>query len=134
MTEYPELIAEIERFERLLPGGVEVDADYLDLSYIRGARVANRVADDAVAGRTDYFETLFAHIEDVLGWATLDLREFIIVGVIEDIQNAILNRGSKLNDWHRWLGPRTLEAWDIVDRYWRGKVPPKRFNRFIAGD
>jgi hypothetical protein len=74
-----------------------------------------------------------AALERSLQAADSALRNLLIVGLIEDIQNGLLKDGVDLTDWERELGPSTRVAWAAVAAMWSGTLPPADFNRLVDG-
>lgn len=56
----------------------------------------------------------FAALERCLVTADSAHRNLLIVGLIEDVQNALLNTGRDLESWEPHLGPDSLRAWSAV--------------------
>ena len=49
------------------------------------------------------------------------LRELIVIGFFEDVQNLALGRGLALDSFVPFLGPKSREAWDQLERFWAVK-------------
>ena len=101
--------------------------------YIVLAELANHLVDKKRAGQTDGFDDLFNVVETLLGGASPDARDLIIVGFLEDIQNVWLNAGGDLASWTRWLGSSTASAWAALIKMWSGEMPPDQFNSVVRG-
>ena len=84
-----------------------------------------RRGDDS--GFADVFET----IERLVGSGDSAIRNLVIVGFLEDLQNISLNKSIELAAWNRWLQPQTRMAWDMVVKFWNGELTPDAFNSFV---
>lgn len=83
-----------------------------------------RLADDDLS-------PLFAQVETRLLGADAEERALLIVGLLEDLQTASLNRGLALVTWEPLFGERTRTAWAKVIDLWSGILPPAEFNEFV---
>jgi hypothetical protein len=78
------------------------------------------------------FGRFFELVEDLLA-GTPATRNLVIVGLLEDLQNASLHSDLSLTYWDRFLGSRTRDAWKAVIDVWASRIAPSEFNRFVDG-
>jgi hypothetical protein len=109
----------------LASGGIGPDEPYNAMTVL--ARTLLEVRADA---SIDLAQTFHA-VESELFGADAEARNLIIVGLLEDLQNASLHAGVPLDAWMPSLGPTTLAAWTMLERLWTGMVSPAEFNAFI---
>ena len=95
--------------------------------------LAQRLVASMQADETAHFDQVFDTVETILGSASPETRDLIIVGFLEDLQNISLNRAVGLTAWTVWLGTNTREAWDTLEAAWSGRVSPAQFNDAIRG-
>jgi hypothetical protein len=95
-------------------GEVAVDEPYSQMALL--ARIVVDVKDQSD------MEAFFESLESRLGAADGSTRSLLVVGLIEDIQNAILNRGLSMEEWRPLLGRETATAWEMVEGVWNGSV------------
>lgn len=104
-----------------------------DEPYNHLGQLAQHLVNAIKAGKTDGFAPVFAEVEDQLATASPEVRDLIIVGFLEDLQNISLNRDVPTTAWAPWLGKKTAEAWKVLQDMWSGKLPPAEFNSYVRG-
>lgn len=109
------------------PAAVEVGA------YSVTAELARHLAARAHANETHGFDVLFQTVEAALDEPRAEVRNLVIVGLLEDLQDVSVNSGVALDYWLPWLGPETRSSWTALQRFWAGELTPDQFNTFIAG-
>jgi|SRR5215469_12907720 len=64
------------------------------------------------------------------------LRELIVIGFLEDVQNLLFGQGLALDSFVPFLGPKSREGWDELERFWAGSVllEPQLSCSYGAGD
>jgi hypothetical protein len=102
----------------------DLDTPYVALGHL-GARL---IAFDEADAQTD-FGPLFAEVERLLVSGGPILRDQLIVGFLEGLQN---QAGDSADRWRRLLGPETPTAWDVLYDVWAGRMTGRDFQRFIA--
>ena len=95
--------------------------------------LAQRLVACMQADETKHFGNVFESVETILGRASPETRDLIIVGFLEDLQNISLDGPLGLSAWTSWLGTSTREAWDTVEAAWSGRLSPAQFNDAIRG-
>lgn len=90
------------------------------LPYVDMAEIVRFLVNKLKAEATDYFPTFFGNVEAILLHADESVRNLIIVGLFEDIQNIA---GQEI-DYHRafnpWLGNSSLREWRALIDSWEG--------------
>jgi hypothetical protein len=104
-----------------------------DEPYNHLGELANHLVDAMKAGKVDGFAPVFAEVERQLKIASPEVRDLIIVGFLEDLQNISLNRELPMTAWTPWLGEKTAEAWKVLDDMWQGRLSPADFNSYVSG-
>jgi hypothetical protein len=72
-------------------------------------------------GRTGHFPAIFDLIERCIVEGDKDDRyvsEFAVIGVLEDLQGAVLRKGLPDDAFFPWLGRESKEAWNDLHRFW----------------
>jgi hypothetical protein len=85
--------------------------------YLAMGELSHYVVERYAQGATEEFPKLFAMIESLLENPSPELENLIIVGLLEDIQNVASHRDFGMSPFQKWLGPRTLVAWDDIRAY-----------------
>jgi hypothetical protein len=70
-------------------------------------------------GKTACFEAFFEDVEQVLSHGNLAIRNFIIIGLFEAIQN--IGGPEYYSAFNQWLGPHSQKGWDWVIDLWEKK-------------
>lgn len=88
------------------------------LAYIDIGGIARFVVDKTLAKQTEPFSVFFENVEEILVHGDAFVKNLVIVGLFEGIQN----RGGKEIDYYRgfdkWLKNESLKAWrDLID-FW----------------
>jgi len=85
------------------------------------ADISRFIANKKLSGEVEYFEIFFENVETIFTNADETVRNLIVVGLFEDIQNI----GGKEIDYYRsfdqWLKPNSLKAWRTLIDFWEGK-------------
>ena len=132
--------AERERVTRELIELARVPADDIDeerteegefLSYMALGVVARRVIEWRGRLDSDEATTFLKRIESLVEAGSPNVRELIIVGFIETLQNNLLNNGLTIAPWEEHLGPRTCRAWRGVEDLWTSRMRPSEFKRRV---
>jgi hypothetical protein len=105
--------------------GIGVDEPYNQMTVLAQVLVANH------ADLTDDLARLFDAFENHLAAADPGARNLLIVGFLEDLQNASLHANLSLDWWSDWFGPLTREAWSTVQALWSGTISAAAFNAFV---
>jgi hypothetical protein len=72
-------------------------------------------------GKNDEVQHAFDLMEYWLKDGSKSLQELIVIGFFEDVQNLALGQGLALDSFVTFLGPRSHEAWDELEKFWAGK-------------
>ncbi len=86
--------------------------------YNDAAVIAHHLVDSFELGEISEFPAAFALLERCLVEGDEPVRELVMVGVIEDIQNIASHRSCGPDVFVAWLGPASRAAWDEVNRWW----------------
>jgi hypothetical protein len=93
----------------------EPAGDYNDLGVL-----AQWVVDRMAAGDHDCFAMLFSELEALLSNASPELRDLLVVGFLEDIQNVSTNRDIDPDVVLPFLGRESRRGWFDLIRLWHG--------------
>jgi hypothetical protein len=85
------------------------------------------------AGKVDGFQPVFGEVERQLAIPSPGVRDLIIVGFLEDLQNLSLNGNVAPSAWKPWLGKKTSEAWKVLEDFWLGRLPQGQLNSYVRG-
>jgi hypothetical protein len=100
--------------------------EYTDLGVL-----AEWVVDQMIAGKFDCFSSLFAEVETLLQDASTDVRNLLIIGLLEDIHLWVMGKyGDKVSEVNPdqllpFLGNETRREWFGLVRYWDRWEPGK---------
>jgi hypothetical protein len=121
----------LDQLSATVPDGVPHNNLSQGLAYSRAGDIAHALVANLDAGQTSYFSEFFAELERLLAAPTPEIRELLVVGLIEDVQNVSLNSGVALQRWQPWLGPVTRLGWDVIVGLWAGKVTGPELARYL---
>lgn len=111
--------------EQILPMIKEIfpsfETDEEDLLYLALGDFADYVLDLYQKRKTDDFPRLFKLIEDFIVQGDYDVRGYIIIGLLEDVQNLLLGRKIPLETFSAFLLPESLKHWNNVIAFWNGE-------------
>ena len=96
--------------------GAEPAGHYNDLGAL-----ATWLVTEVGAGRTECLRAVARVFEDLLATRDRELRELLVVGFLEDVQNVAVNGGLSPDIFGVALGPRGRMAWDELVVLWHGK-------------
>jgi hypothetical protein len=78
----------------------------------------------------DDFRPLFAEVERLLVTGDPAIRDLVIVGFLEALQNQARQSAAK---WRPRLQSESTRAWDALDQFWAGRISGADFRRLIEG-
>ncbi len=93
----------------------EPAGEYNDLGAL-----AEWVVDQMAEGHLGCFDTLFNEVELLLTGANAELRNLLVIGFLEDIQNIAANRETDPDIVLPFLGPETRKGWFELINMWHG--------------
>jgi hypothetical protein len=102
-----------------LCASVGVDADDPDLAYINVAAAAVEACRLSMR-EPDSIAPMLQLAEATLDGDDAELRTLIVIGLLEDMQNALLRGEGDTDAVLSRLGPRSTSAWFILERRWSG--------------
>ncbi|MEM7224820.1 MAG: hypothetical protein AAF495_17710 [Pseudomonadota bacterium] len=82
---------------------------------------AHHIVDSYREGQTEEFEAGFDLIEKMIVDGPTDVRELVIIGLLEDVQNIGSHDDWGYQVYEKWLGPYSKAAWLEVEKMWEGK-------------
>jgi hypothetical protein len=95
--------------------GLERAGDYNDLGVL-----ALWLVDQMAGGRLDCFPELFGELELLLAAASEEVRDLLVVGFLEDLQNIAANRQIDPDLALNFLGTESRRGWFELIRSWHG--------------
>ena len=114
-----------QRFLNFTPRvGYSLGPKLLELGHL-----ASRLSDVRRRHPDADFRPLFNEVEARLTAAEPGVRDLIIVGFLEALQNV---DGDEAPRWERLMGPETMLAWAALNDVWAGRIPPEAFNRIVG--
>lgn len=72
--------------------------------------------------KTDEFDEAFDAIEHMLVQGDSYVQDFAVVGILETLQNQLLDKEIELNEFEPLLQPESKAAWRHLIDFWNGKV------------
>lgn len=91
------------------------------LPYVEIGEFVNYLIDAASRGETGCLSEVFGAVEMLLNDGDSDVKELMIVGLVEDIQNMSLHRGLNPDIFLPFLGSRARAGWFDLIRQWHGE-------------
>jgi hypothetical protein len=115
IAEFPELKTRwekhLESWEGESPG-----------SYIGISLFVHFVIEDLYAGgKTEDVQRVFDLMENWLNSGSPNVRELVVTGFLEDLQKFASQQPFGKEAFVPFLGPKSREAWDDLERFWAGK-------------
>ncbi len=100
----------------------EVKFDYEDpsdrLAYIDIADISRFIVDKKKSGQTENFETFFKNVEELMTLGDDYVKNLIVVGLFEGIQNIGGYEIDYYKSFDKWLNKNSLKAWrDLIDSW-----------------
>jgi hypothetical protein len=89
--------------------------------YLAMAKLARHLCGMLAQDETTTFPRVFAAVERLLVEGDGYVREAACVGLVEDLQNANLHRGTKPEQFRPFLGPEAARCWSELDQFWSGE-------------
>ena len=77
--------------------------------------------DCAQRRKTEEFEGFFALVEDRIIFSDPEVRDQLIVELLEDLKNQASMVDLDYVIFENWLGPETHVAWRWLEKKWQGK-------------
>ena len=90
--------------------------------YLALADLARHLVGKLEKQDTATFGAVFAVVEDWHLRGDAYVREAAAIGLLEDLQNTNLHRGTQPSDFIPWLRPESRRWWDKVERFWSDGV------------
>ena len=87
------------------------------LAFVDAGRLARHMVDLYRSGHTSELPATFAEIERLLTTEP-QLRDLLVVGLLEGIQNHAGHAGLSADVFYGYMGARTIEAWDELNGFW----------------
>lgn len=92
------------------------------LDYVNIGEIAHYIKERILSNKTDSFQSFFVQIEDILNNCDENIENFIVIGLLEVIQNVCGNNNINYHTgFDQWLKPSTKKHWDNLIFYWEGK-------------
>ncbi len=76
------------------------------------------VMDHYESGETSDFQAIFDLVERCIVEGDHFVREWAVIGVLEDLQGAVLRKKLPDRSFFFWFGPRTKDYWFELHRFW----------------
>jgi hypothetical protein len=106
--------------------------DARDHPYIVAGNLATWVVEGTPASGADDLRSFFDAVEKQIDHGTAEVRELMVVGLLEDIQNVSRHRNLSDELWIPFLGPSTLAMWRLLCAMWDGRAQPGELQRAIS--
>lgn len=101
--------------------------------YTNATYLARHLVQSLGHAETAGFSELFSELDRIIKAGTPGVRNLMIVGLLEDIQNASIYASIPLQHWLAWLGPEAQVAWEMVTAMWASEISTTEFNHFVDG-
>lgn len=73
------------------------------------------------SGKTEEVQRVFDLMEHWLNTGSVSLQELVVIGFFEDLQNLASQQPFGKEAFIPFLGPKSREAWDDLERFWAGE-------------
>jgi hypothetical protein len=87
-------------------------------------QVLDALAHELVSGirnqQTSGFDNVFAKVEHHMIWNSPEIRQWLIVNLLETLKNVATWSDLDYEIFEQWLGPETHVAWRWLEKRWRG--------------
>jgi len=93
-----------------------------DLLYIAAGDLADHLLERYRAGDSSSFPTLALAVEELIEDGSPWVQEFVVIGVLEAVQNVWGNAGTNPEVFAMHLGPQGLSQWTYLNEFWSGSV------------
>ncbi|GAB5530465.1 MAG: hypothetical protein Roseis3KO_22420 [Roseivirga sp.] len=102
----------------------EIKFDYEDpnerLAYIDIADISRFIVDKKKSGQTENFNTFFENVEEIMILGDDYVKNLIVVGLFEGIQNIGGPEIDYYKSFDKWLKTNSLKAWRTLIDSWEG--------------
>lgn len=92
-----------------------------DLPYVDIGVICRYIVDKKLKNETNSFEIFFEKVEEIYIDCSNEVKNFIVVGLFEGIQNI---GGDKIKyhfSFNKWLLPQSQIGWNEIIDFWEGK-------------
>lgn len=100
----------------------EVKFDYDDpgdrLAYIDIGDISRFIVEKKKSGQTKEFEKFFENVEEIMIYGDHYVRELIVIGLFEGIQNIGGSEIDYYRSFDKWLKNNSLKAWRELNDFW----------------
>lgn len=103
-----------KQWEDFLVEWDELDKPY----YIALSDFARHLCDKLNKNEINDFPKIFSTIEDLHIHGTHYVREAVTIGLLESIQNTMLNNDKDPNVFMKFLGNETIKSWNELNKFW----------------
>jgi len=90
------------------------------LAYLDIAEIAKFVLDKKKAEQTENFETFFENVEAILMDCDTYVKNLVVVGLFEGIQNVDSSKVGYYRSFDQWLKLNSLKEWRNSIDFWEG--------------
>ena len=129
MSEQVDVASELAESCTELAMDWKVNGSDLDLPYVALGHLASRLVEVRQLHPHADFRRLFNDVETRLSAAQPGVRNLIILGFLEALQNVDREKATR---WESLLGPETRQAWVALNDVWAGRITPETFNRIVS--
>jgi hypothetical protein len=129
MSELAHVASELAESSPELAMDWKVNGSDLDLPYVALGHLASRLVAVQRLNPGADFRRLFDDVETRLTAAEPGVRNLIIVGFLEALQNV---DGEQAPRWERLMGSETRAAWVALNDFWAGRISARAFNRIVG--
>lgn len=117
-------------FQKLISGDLELTEFYHQtvkpnaedederLPYIEIAHFSRFIVEKKKVGKTENFSLFFQNVEEILTHADQSIKELMVVGLFEGIQNIGGIEIDYYRSFDQWLKPNSLKAWRELIDFW----------------
>ncbi len=120
-------------FQKLISGNKELTDYFLneinlenygltddDLPYIDIGVISRYIVNKKIKNETSQFEIFFKNVEEIYCNSDDWVKEFIVIGLFEGIQNIGGDEIDYYFSFNQWLGKETQKAWNELIDGWEG--------------
>jgi hypothetical protein len=91
------------------------------LNYMDIGEISRFIVEKKKAEQTETFQIFFENVEEIMIYGEHYVKELIVIGLFEGIQNIGGTEIDYYNSFDKWLKPNSLKAWRELIDFWENE-------------
>ncbi|HLP65091.1 DUF7674 family protein [Flavobacterium sp.] len=100
---------------------IEYDNQNDRLNYMDIGEISRFIVEKKKAEQTETFQIFFENVEEIMIYGEHYVKELIVIGLFEGIQNIGGTEIDYYNSFDKWLKPNSLKAWRELIDFWENE-------------